>query len=286
MRAVMQGLDFRMGVTDLDDASMGKLSRGSGIAQDYGLWILPSEPTVFRNAVTDPSGSKAADGGAEHGLTQLFNTIDKHLPRSTTDAKKIRTDAKLVIIIESDESAQELQSGGRTPAGTTFTGVAGFPNNKGTLTTAEQTGMTAVITPFADYVKQQSAVFHAIILPPAQMRCNAADIGTVGWGYAEIAQLTGGQSASLCQADITTTLTRILDDISGAASPVTLKRVPISLSLAVAKDNTELARSRSMGFDYRFSSNSIVFFGVPFSPTMASEVVVSYRRYAQQRPID
>jgi hypothetical protein len=132
----------------------------------------------------------------------------------------------------------------------------------------------------------QDSVFHAIVLPPAVMRCNASDIGTVGWGYIELAQQTGGQSASICQADITTTLTRILDDISGAASPVVLKKFPISLSIAVAKDNVELSRSRSMGFDYRFSGNSIVFFGVPFSPTMPSEVVVSYRRYEQQRPID
>ncbi len=287
-RAVAQGLDFRMGVTDLDDGSQGKLSRGSGVAQNYGLWILPTEATVFRNAVTDPSGSKAADGGLEHGFTQLTNVIEHHLPRSTTDATKIRTDAKLVIIMESDESAQELESGGTfpPPAGGTFARVTGIPNNSATLNANQQSAVAAIVTPFANYIKLQDSVFHAIVLPPSVQRCNASDIGTVGWGYIELAAATGGQSASICQADITTTLTRILDDISGAASPVVLKKFPISLSIAVAKDNVQLSRSRSMGFDYRFSSNSIVFFGVPFMPNVASEVVVSYRRYEQQRPID
>lgn len=65
-----------------------------------------------------------------------------------------------------------------------------------------------------------------------------------------------------------------------------LQKFPISLSIAVARDGIELPRNRMMGFDYRFASNSIVFFGLPFDPARPSEVVVSYRRYQMQRPID
>ena len=283
-RAVAQGLDFRMGVTDCDDASLGKLSRGATVAQGYGLWILPSEQAIFVNATRDPSGTKAADGGSEHGLTQIANAIKFHTPRNGADPLMVRPDAALVIIIQSDEWPEEFSVGGTFPMGGTFTGVS-FSDLAQSLTAAEQAELDSRINPFIAYAMANDVTVHAIITPTMNPACSTGG-STIGWGYIQLAAGTGGQSASICQTDLSTTITRILDSITGAASPVVLQKFPISLSIAVARDGIELPRNRMMGFDYRFASNSIVFFGLPFDPARPSEVVVSYRRYQMQRPID
>jgi len=283
-RAVAQGLDFRMGVTDLDDASLGKLSRGAAATPGYGAWILPGEPAVFIDAVRDPSGTKAADGAAEHGLTQLANLIRFHTPRSATDPLMVRPGAALAVIIQTDEWPEELAVGGTFPLGGSFTGVS-FSDQSQALTAAQQAELETRISPFIAYAKTSGATVHAIVTPTMDPACAALG-SSIGWGYFQLAAGTSGQSASICQADLSTTITRILDSINGAASPVVLRRFPISSSLAVARDGVALSRSRSAGFDYQFASNALVFFGVPFDPRSPSEVTVSYRSYRMQRPVD
>ena len=96
----------------------------------------------------------------------------------------------------------------------------------------------------------------------------------------------GGQVGSICQTDLTATLSLIIQDIVGSASPVVLQHTPISMSLAVAKEDktttpstfSALPRSRVMGFDYRASANTIVFLQQDFS-NPPYEVVVSYQRW-------
>ncbi len=285
-QATAQGLDFRMGVTDMDNASLGKLSRGPSAAMAYGAFISPAERTIFEAAIRDPSGSGSGDCCDEHGFGQAVDAVRRHLPRSSADATKIRDDAKVVVIIESDESTQELYSGGTYPDGTTFTAIANILNTS--LTPAQMTELATRVAPFATFFKNNMATVHTISAPapPAGGSICTSGGGTVGWGYPELAAATGGQSASICQMDLSLTISRILDDISGAASPVVLKKFPISLSIAVARDGMVLARSRMRGFDYRFAGNSIVFFGLPFDAARPSEVTVSYRRYQMQRPID
>jgi hypothetical protein len=71
----------------------------------------------------------------------------------------------------------------------------------------------------------------------------------------------------------------IIDSIVGAASPVNLEYIPISLSLAVAMDGVEIKRSRTNGFDYRSANNSLAFINVKYKK--GSEVIASYKRWQQ-----
>ena len=110
--------------------------------------------------------------------------------------------------------------------------------------------------------------------------------GDWGRGYEEVIAALGGQTGSICQSDLTATLSLIIQDIVGSASPVVLQHTPISVSLAVAKEDkttqpstyVALSRSRVNGFDYRASSNTVVFLGQDFS-NPPYEVVVSYQRW-------
>ncbi|MBZ0121148.1 MAG: hypothetical protein K8H88_29400, partial [Sandaracinaceae bacterium] len=70
---------------------------------------------------------------------------------------------------------------------------------------------------------------------------------------------------------------RIVEAVAGAASSFVFERVPISATIRVRVDNVEVPRSRLDGFDYDGASNSIVFRGRTYRPSIGSEVVVSYR---------
>ena len=56
--------------------------------------------------------------------------------------------------------------------------------------------------------------------------------------------------------------------------------MPISSSLAVAMDGAEIKRSRTNGFDYRSSKNTLVFINVKYKK--GSEVIASYKRWEKQ----
>ncbi len=131
------------------------------------------------------------------------------------------------------------------------------------------------------------AMAHAILvgLPYTSPPCSGGG-GETGWGYIDLINAVGGQMGSICQADLGSTLDAIIDNILGDASPIVLSKIPISLTVAVARDNIAVPRSRSLGFDYRASSNSIIFFNMPFDPDDPSDIVVSYRRWADQVPIE
>ena len=106
----------------------------------------------------------------------------------------------------------------------------------------------------------------------------------VAHGYLEVSQATGGQSGDVCQANLGNTLQLIIDSIAGAASPAVLEYVPISASIAVAVGPNQLTRSRTNGFDYNATANSLVLYGVKVQPT--DPVIVSYRRWVEQAIIN
>jgi hypothetical protein len=114
--------------------------------------------------------------------------------------------------------------------------------------------------------------------------CNNSCSANIGHGYRELAQAFQGQIGDVCQKDLGNTLQVIIDSIVGAASPVKLDYVPISASLAATMDGVEIKRSRTNGFDYRSSSNTLAFINVKYKK--GSEVVASYKRWQCQVDID
>ena len=110
---------------------------------------------------------------------------------------------------------------------------------------------------------------------------------TIRFAAQEIANSTGGQVHSICQTDLGPTVQRIMSDVIGRASPIVLSERPISVSIAVAREDksvqpsalTPLQRSRQDGFDYNAIHNSIVFFNQGFTQ-YPYEIVVSYERWS------
>jgi hypothetical protein len=269
-KALDLGLDFRMGVTDMNDTSVGKFATRNADDSDE-RWILPGEAPLFATAVNKPSGPAAKDGSAEHGLTQMRNALARHLPRDDADPLMIRSDAKLAVIIVTDEKPDELENAGLLASG----------NRQ---PTAEQAvAIDAFLQPYIAELTAEQAVVHLISepLPFATALCSGSG-AEHAYGYYEVVAATGGQTGSICQLDLGPTLDAMLDSIVADASPLQLEYVPISASISVTRDGVVVPRSRQLGWDYRASSNAIVFYGMPLDPANPAEIVVGYRRWDRQ----
>ncbi|NVB84742.1 MAG: hypothetical protein HOV81_40605 [Kofleriaceae bacterium] len=269
-KAVAAGLDFRMGVTDLDDVKNGIFaSRQVGGTGDR--WLLPAELMAFKDAINDPSGPDAADGGSEDGLTQMRNAMMRHMPRNNADPQMIREDAKLVFIIVTDEKPQEIKDAG----------ILGEGNLQ--PSPAQQTQIDAFVAPYISQLNANDATVHLIGEPlPFGPACSTEHT----YGYYELVNATGGQMGDICQSDLSATLDALIEDIISGSSPLTLAKIPISASVSVSRDTVPLSRSKQTGFDYRGATNAISFYNQFFTPAMPSEITVSYRRWAAQGPIE
>jgi hypothetical protein len=274
-RALSSGLDFRMGVTNVCDPSYGSASaigkfcsKVSSDANDDGgtdRFLEPSEQSTFSSCIYNPPGY---EGGSEYGLVNAKAAVSKHLPRATGDSTKIRSGAKLVIIVASDEVPNEI-----------YNVISNY--SPCTLSTTDQSKLDSWLqTNYLDYFEgvtdsEAVATFHSIV-----GTCSNSCGADVGHGYSDLAQALSGQVGDVCQKDLGTTLQVIIDSIVGEASPVTLTYTPISASLAVTLDSTELTRSRSSGFDYRYQKNSLAFINVKYKK--GSQVIASYKRWERQ----
>lgn len=272
-KAVNAGLDFRVAVTDMDNAKNGIFAtRQAGGTGDR--WLLPSEQAQFEANILDPSGPDTADGGTEHGLTQMRATLTRHLPRDNTDPQKIREDAAVVIIFVTDEKAEEVEDAG----------ILGEGNLEPNPT--QQAAIDALLAPYLAELTANNVQVHLIAEPlPFSSVCSTGG-AEHAYGYYELVNATGGQLGSICQLDLSATIDALIEDIIGGASPLTLSKFPISASVSVSRQASPMSRSRVNGFDYRGASNAITFFNQFFSPAMPAEIVVSYRRWAQQGPIE
>jgi len=273
-KAVDTGLDFRMAVTAMGIESQphtGKFStRQEGGTGDR--WILSTEPGIFSEAINKPTGPDQTSHD-ESGLTGASAAVQAHLPRNSADPQMIREEVKLVVLYVTDEHAQEIENEGIISEGN--------PQP----TPEQHSEIAAFVSPFVEELAAENAVAHLIgePLPFTPQTCSG---GEHAFGYYEVVNALGGQVGSICQPNLDATLDAIIDSIVGDASPIRLAFVPISASIAVTRDGELVKRSRATGWDFRSSSNTVVFFNMPFDPANPSDTVVSYRRWRDQLPIE
>ena len=279
-QALTAGLDFRMAVTNVvhpvgttNASAIGhfcsKISTNTSDDGGTDRFLLPSEQAIFSACINNPPGF---EGGTEYTLLNAREAVTKHLPRAANDPTRIRTDAKLVVIYVTDELSHETKIAMSISSSTTNCTLEVVAQAKLKSFMAQDVNLfTGKTDPEA------KAVVHAIG-GVCNNTCNAA----VNHDLFEVIQATQGQVGDVCQSDLGKTLSIIIDDIIGTASAATLEYLPISASLQVSLDGQKLTRSRSKGFDYRRSSNSLAFINVPFA--QGSIVIASYRRFTTQVP--
>lgn len=277
-KALAAGLDFRMGVAGMKKPAagviLGKLcSFGSGASSDDGgedRFLLPTEQELFTDCVKNPP---YYEGGSEHGLTNGYWAVKTHLPRALSSPNRIREGAHLAVIFVTDETSQELKEGGGDFFGQPgFLGYQDYKKMNCELTLDKQAKLQTFIKPLLDLYAAHQATVHLIGGGCANL-CNAE----MSYGYQELVGALGGQMGDVCQYDLNATLQVIINTIAASASPRTLQHVPISSTLTVEANGLSLNRSRTQGWVYNATSNSLTFINVQLSK--GAVVVASYRRF-------
>jgi hypothetical protein len=235
-------LDFRVGITNMDPATKGKLRSQTG-------WLNSSTNiTVFNNEITNyVTNCSSCSGGEEFGLWVGQEGIKHMRSGAAAPAERIRPDAQVVSIMMSDEQDNCFKES--APSNTQIPHV----NRPGT-------SAAQILSDFKSFYLANS-VIHAIV-------SNGGSCGDDASAYRDVALATGGTTADLCATSLEETITAIIENTAGRASTFRLPSTPISASLRVYRasedDPTEsqwVPRSRVDGFDYFPQTNSVAFFG-------------------------
>jgi len=281
-RAQAAGLDFRLGVTGVCDpnnppgmcpvgafCSVAKPQDQSPNVGDPDRFLLPSEVTTFVGCVGNPPGY---EGGMEYGLVNAQNAVEKHLPRAAGDQSKIRPDAKIAIIVVTDEIPMTLDQV-----------IPNYDDRKKCPLAANlQAQIPGKVQPFIDYFKGKSNAEAVATLHVIGGTCNSTGCPMglepdVAFGYLDVAQALGGVSGDICQQSYGNTFQAIVDSIVTASSPLQLDQEPIAASLTVALDGKLLPRSRTAGFDYYSLTGNLSLINTTYSK--GSTVIIGYDRW-------
>ena len=181
-----------------------------------------------------------AGNGFEMGLEFAKRAIEGGRT-STIPERALREDAAPIVIVLSDEESANL-------------------------------GPTSS---YAAFFLEQGGVLSGIV-GPLPNGCQLVGLGSAvaGRSYIDVATATGGTSGSICNPNLSETITDILLGAAGAASRSPLERLPVSSTLLIEADDQRFPRSRDDGFDYERGANTILFFGA--QPGGGTPVQVGY----------
>ena len=270
-RAKAAGVDFRMGVTNVCTPhgtynwAVGKFcSKISSTTSDDGgddRFLLPKEQAIFSSCIQNPPGY---EGGSEYGLVNARAAVEHHLPRAVNDPRRIRKGATLVIIVATDEVPNSL---------TNTIGYSNFKTCSLPVDTQKQldTRLVEFLEVFSGKVNPEAQAMFHVIGGVCSNSCGAQ----VAHGYRELAHALGGQVGDVCQKNLGNTLQVIINSIVGKVSPVKMKHVPISSTLALSINGMAVKRSLAKGFVYNAASNSLAFINVPYKK--GSKIVIGYK---------
>ncbi len=240
-------LDYRLGVTSMDETGYGRLRAGVGWHTDLTTFLGEIDYiTGWQGNRSEEFGLKVAREGLEYMLG-LGNA-------QPSSREQIRPGARVITVFMSDEEAQTIQD---------------HPLNR-------PSGQQA-LDDFIGFFTPHTVAFSIVGDGDG---CGYSD----GEAYRRVALATGGSFASLCDSDVSETIGNIIFAASGLASRYVLPDTPISSSLRVFLDGQWVPRSHVNGFDYFPQSNAIAFFGsyrpqIDSTTGRPSRLAVSYQTF-------
>lgn len=93
-------------------------------------------------------------------------------------------------------------------------------------------------------------------------------------GYYDLAQSTGGSSASICSSDYNSIMDNIVTQAAGS-SGYALSRTPLSSSISVKVNGASVSQDATNGWQYNAGSKTIIFSGTAW-PSSGSSITVTY----------
>ena len=233
----------------------------------------------FKNCINKVSGSV---GGGEHTGTMGTAAIDRALPRSSSDPKKIRPGAAVVVVSLTDEFDEHVAAKMNWPD-------AQSNMNMNQYDPTQQSGFNSqkldnVVKPFVDYYLKRNvgATMFGIYWIPGT-NCPTMSAPEAPAGIHRMVTQTGGFAGSICQSTLQNTLSRIASAAAGIASGLRLRGTPSPQTIRVKVGPVggmvrPSQRSRSNGFDYDAIVNRVTFNGMS-APKTNDKVVIAYKRW-------
>ncbi len=257
-------LDWRIGVTSTDSSDDGRLMNDAH--QTSGDFTRSIGSFQTRIALGS-SGS-----GYEYGLRMGIRAIERALPcdpdTANPDPTKLRCEATLIVVVLSDEDAQYIEA---TSGGDNYTG------------NPDATRVNELIN---DYLSHEATLFAIVGGVP---KCSTAYNSSKGYD-AVVAGIPGSMSLSICDSNQDNNVENIVRAASGVASSYVLRYAPISATIKVAMQLTAgqppviVPRSRSDGFDYDGTQNSLLFYGSWRPEEDNLDITASYRSFEECIP--
>ncbi|MFW6057848.1 MAG: hypothetical protein ACOC9W_03225 [Persicimonas sp.] len=240
-------IDFRLGVTTMDEEHNGRLvgTNGPGMDARPSSWDDIDTPgwhtqlSDFEEHVKWVENCTDCDGAYEHGLVAAQEGIEYMKGvggTSPTADERIRDEAALITIWMSDEEAQTFSSSGIDGA-----------------------GAQGQLQDFVDFFQNHTTGF-AIVHEGSTCGYQESE------AYPIVAEETGGTSALLCATDDQgnpahgETISKIIAEATRETAQE-LPDTPISSSLRVVVAEEWVPRNDSNGFQYFSDGNSVAFFG-------------------------
>jgi len=216
--------------------------------------------------------------GAEYGLAMGIRAIDRALPcdpdTQNPDPTKLRCEATLIVVVMSDEHAETIEDS----CGGDHSDAPCPPNCA---------NFDSLVSSFVDQYTSRGATLFAIA--GGVPRCATAYDDSCGYN-AVASGINGGMSMSICDADQTPNVQNIVRAAQGVASIYQLTKPPISSTIKVALQRAAgqvpeiVPRSRSDGFDYDGTQNTLVFYGSWRPSADNLDLTASYRSFEHCQP--
>lgn len=245
--------DFKIGVITTDSSSI----------RSPGFSNVKTEFTSAINAGTSGSGT-------ESGLHFALKSLGSG--QSLATAGYPRAGSSLTVVILSDEGDHyACYNGGSTQSGA-------VPCKNGTnLNTSSNL-----------FTQNGLRVYTIIGLnggAPGTCTGNgtSATNANNAWpAYYQVSQATGGASSSICSNDFSSFLTIVATQGIAAGSSYQLTKTPISSSLVVMVNGTQVQKSATNGYTYDSVNNALIFSGSAIPPA-ASAISVSFSYYVENQ---
>ncbi|MDZ4678575.1 MAG: hypothetical protein SGI74_13845 [Oligoflexia bacterium] len=216
--AELDGIDWRIAITTTDASSSGLNGSLSPLYdhrhRETGSFVLspgPNAQTYFENTIQ----RRETGDGNERGVMVAGRAIQKN--NDPDFVGFFRPQAALAVVILTDEDENSNQNG-RNPNNP-------FDPNLDRWSIEDEPD--ELINTLNNVLPGKSFSFNAITVLPGDKQCfKQQGTGTYGHVYVEIADKTGGIKGSICDSNLTATVSSIGKNIRQQLASIQLKEIP------------------------------------------------------------
>lgn len=271
--AEQYGFDYRLGITGVTNpsgnfAAVGRFCSVASTSSSHpggtDRFLLPSERDTIAACLYNPPGH---EGGAEYGLTNIKAAVTSHLPRAKSDPAKIRSDARVLVVVATDERAIEISDIVDYKLSQTC------PLPLSIQTALDARVNTGYVDPLSGKQQAEAKVDRVFVMGGV---CNTTVdpcVSDVAYGYNELVKGLGGKVVDVCEGNLAEKLRLDLREL--LLGQVSFDAPPVASSLAVSVDGKLLRRDTSNQFHHDPKHNTLrIHAKVPI--TKGSTIIASY----------